>query len=58
MQALLLVLLESLLVVLSLPAVDRPGKQRDYAKLSHPEGINTVLAKATVEQAKPLTYTH
>ena len=27
-------------------------------ELSHPEGINTVLAKATVEQAKPLTSTH
>ena len=52
-----MVLLEALLV-LTAPAVDRPGKQRDYAKLSHPEGINTVLAKATVEQAKPLSYTH
>ena len=27
-------------------------------ELSHPEGINTVLAKATVEQTKPLTSTH
>ena len=48
-------MLETVLV-LAAPAVDRPGKQRDYAKLSHPEGINTVLAKVTVEQAKPLSY--
>ena len=54
MQAFLLLLVQSLLV-LAAPAMDRPGKQRDYAKLSHPEGINTVLAKATVEQARPLS---
>ena len=43
------------LLVLTAPAMDRPGKQRDYAKLSHPEGVNTVLAKVTVEQPRPLT---
>ena len=35
------------------------GRERPGAvSVSHPEGINTVLAKATVEQAKPLTSTH
>ena len=34
-----------------------PGGERGM-ELSHPEGINTVLAKATVEQTKPLTSTH
>ena len=35
----------------------RRRRRRRDMELSHPEGINTVLAKATVEQAKPLTST-
>ena len=35
----------------------RRRRRRRDMELSHPEGINTVLAKAKVEQAKPLTCT-
>ena len=54
LQALLMLLASLMSVVMSIPAQDRPAKQRDYAKLSHPENIKTVYAKATVENAVPL----
>merc|ERR1712110_993465 len=52
--ALLLAVAFGMVLVIAAPAMDRPGKQRDYARLSHPENINTVYAKATVENAIPL----
>ena len=59
LQALLVVLVQTLLLVTAAPAQDRPGKQRDYAKLSHPANVNTVYAKVTVDKAVPLnSYTH
>ena len=54
MQALLMMLASLMSMVTSIPAQDRPAKQRDYAKLSHPENIKTVYAKATVDNAVPL----
>ena len=38
------------------PAMDRPAKQADYAKLSHPANVKTVYAKVTVDSAVPLSY--
>jgi len=52
--ALFLAVAFGMVLVTAAPAMDRPGKQRDYARLSHPENINTVYAKATVENAVPL----
>merc|ERR1711874_580668 len=37
-----------------MPAFDRPQKQADYAALSHPANLPTVMAKTTVGQVKPL----
>ena len=45
-----------LMMVQGAPAMDRPAKQADYAKLSHPANVRTVYAKATVESAVPLSY--
>ena len=54
LQALLTLLCSLLLTVMAVPAMDRPAKQADYAKLSHPANINTVYAKVTVEKAVPI----
>ena len=38
----------------ALGAMDRPQKQADYARLSHPANARTVMAKTTVDQPQPL----
>lgn len=54
LQALLMLLVSLMSMVMSIPAQDRPAKQRDYANLSHPANIKTVYAKVTVDKAVPL----